>query len=271
MVPVDDCATCGDPQSQHKGGKGGCRHCEFGCGEFVPEVLVERVEPVSAEGLAGTPVHAADMTPLITAEQLHAAETERDAARLALDGAREEIEQLRRGRSEATERALELAAELKGARDELSDANGRIRELACEVEQLGAQLEHAEQYARDLQDNGDVPAGTDALLDQADATNVQAITTTSTSIRELISQLREQLAEHERVEALQARRRELTQEIAAIDRQLAAARVVTDRQVRAWAKANGYDVNVRGRVSIELRAAYLKATTESNTEGAPTA
>ncbi|WP_328465483.1 hypothetical protein OHA21_43705 [Actinoplanes sp. NBC_00393] len=31
------CRECGDPQSQHKGGKGGCRHCELGCARYEPE------------------------------------------------------------------------------------------------------------------------------------------------------------------------------------------------------------------------------------------
>lgn len=295
-----DC-TCGHPQSKHKLGKNGCRGCDIGCARFVPETPAElAVEPVLAEELAAVAeeadeapecscamsessmvscaVHGYDAPdpdrPMVERVEPQSAEDSRStSARLreverelaAVDAAAgrdiakpdeplvERVADLLRGRTEATERALELAAELRGARDE--------------VDTLTVQLEHAEQYARDLQDNGDVPTTTDHLLAQADATKVPAIVRTGDSIRDLIGQLREQLAEHDRVDGLRTelaqieeRAEQLRAEIAKAEADEPAKPQPTDREVREWARAMRIDVDPRGRVSMALRNRYLEAT-----------
>lgn len=141
------------------------------------------------------------------------------------------VADLLRGRTEATERALELAEEVRDLRDlaeampcgwcdgtgvapeerfgrdqdgapvvdgpqpcpegcevvawlnaERNDAADVERDLAAarrEIESLGAQLEHAEQYARDLQDNGDVPPIDGLVLVDFDAQHCRSCGWTS--------------------------------------------------------------------------------------------
>lgn len=323
---ADECATCGHPQSQHKTGKGGCRACDLGCARYEPETAAQpTVEPVPLDGLdlakpdpgASTSarlVHAIrERDRLQENETRWAAEVESierarheardELARVDIAAGRdiakpdeplvERVVDLRRGRTEATERALELSAELTAEADahretqaEASRLGGELglcqvdlAQARAEIERLEAQLEHAEHYARDLQDNGDVPAGADALLARADATKVPAITATSDSIHNLLDRLREQLSEHDRLDGLRVEALQLEERLAEIRRVLAEAEqppapIVTDKTIREWARANGRTVDGRGRVSMELRAEYLRAhqSNESTiTEGAPTA
>ena len=48
---MSDCDYCGDPKTQHKGGTGGCRHCELGCARFVPSATAPVDEPQDLAGL----------------------------------------------------------------------------------------------------------------------------------------------------------------------------------------------------------------------------
>lgn len=41
------------------------------------------------------------------------------------------------------------------------------------------------------------------------------------------------------------------------------------RDIRVWAKTNGYNIGARGRISKEIRDAYLKSQLVSVQHGAP--
>lgn len=298
-----DCGTCGDPQTQHKGGKGGCRHCEFGCAEFAPDVAAEaaekeRVLTAVAEvcedqaGQARTELGQRSASErLREVEQAHASLVEQ------IEGAEQQIAQLERERDSFARNEEKLAArrdelfdegvglksELTEVRNELAKQHERAthfegragdqlvatvkaqqeaKTLQARVDELEALLVHAEQYARDLQDNGDVADGLCALLDRATDAGAHALLTAG-KIRGLFTELREQLAEQDRRDGLLTRREQLAAEIAAIDRELlgpqAADPAENDRTVRAWAVSAGLEVNPRGRIPDWVRDKYREA------------
>jgi hypothetical protein len=161
------------------------------------------------------------------------------------------VADLLRGREEATARALELAAELADLNRDRSELRERIGDLSREVGELTAQLEQAT---------------TDHLLAQADVTEAPAILATADSIRDLITQLREQLADHERLDALRVELGQLEERAAVIRSELAEAEkplppVVPDKTIREWARKNGFEVDARGRIPVWLRGQYLQAHT----------
>ena len=324
--------TCGHPQSQHKGGKGGCRNCDLGCARFEPETAAEpAVAPVPAEELAAVAVGAQlDITAerddlkrqLDDLGKLHMdlarelGETKKDIARhkseaaslraandklvdiaherddalgelakvlaehAALNQLAERmehaagcdpddpfedavavVEMLRRGRDEATERALDLAAELKGARDEIGT--------------LKAQLGHAEPHENTIA----------ALFAQAEASGTPELIGAASAIRGQLGQLELDLAAHARTEQLRAELAQVEERAAEIRRELgedtpAPPPPVDNRLVREWAGQNGFAVAPRGPIPPGVIAAYRQAhsvphSTHSaaihHTEGAPTA
>lgn len=280
---------CGCGQPEHHVGRKGCKHCKectrFRAAEELPAAAGEPVgqaaEELASGGVVLGPVaeflsgtgsgcmldlarpdpgvpdrlrEALDSNGelskalFLQGQRLKRAETERDG--LAAEAIR-----LRAGLADANVRAGERAEELTAARAELSAANARIRDLACEREQAT----QAMQAMADLKPADSI----DALLDQADATGNPAIQHTSDTIRDLTTHLREQLADHARLDDLRAQKAGLEQQLADIVRQLADAEkpaaVVPDRTIRIWARENGHDVDARGRVPMELRALYLQA------------
>jgi hypothetical protein len=270
-MALADCGTCGDPQTQHKGGKGGCRRCEFGCAEFAPDVAAEaaekeRVLTAVAEVCEDQAEQArGELGQQSTSARLREVERERDQIREDLGVARRDVERLAAERDAALLMPERLREEAVGLGLKLTGARETIVALTVRVESLGAELEHAEQYARDLQDNGDVPDQLATLLDRAMASVVPEAVKTAETIRGLFGQLRDQLAEHDRREELLTRREQLAAEIAAIDRELlgpqAADPAESDRTVRAWAVSAGLEVNPRGRIPDWLRDRYREAHT----------
>lgn len=259
---------CGCGQNEHHIGKKGCKHCP-GCSRFraAEELPVAAVEPAPAEGPA---VEETDDTPdCCEGEPVQAADL--DLARP--DPGASTSARLREALDSCTELTKELFAvthRLNRAEGERDDALGQLTGVQMdladareEIERLqGALNNTAEAYVETTKDLAAVDR-IDALLDQADATGNPKIQHTSDTIRELIAQLREQLAEHHRLEQLRAELEQIAERAAEIRRLLADAEkpaaIIPDRTVRIWARENGYDVDARGRVSMELRAAYLQA------------
>lgn len=93
-----------------------------------------------------------------TSAALRRVEQERDDLTQQLKASRSEGVQLSRRIYSLLKERDDALAELASARQELDQATARVLELASRVNELEALLEHAEQYARDLQDNGDVTA-----------------------------------------------------------------------------------------------------------------
>ena len=164
-----DC-TCGHPQSQHKSGKQGCRNCDIGCARYEPDEAAQVAE-----------------TERVLTAVAEVCEDQADRARVELGqpSTAAQLDELRRGRDEAVERALELAEGLASTRQELEQFRRREERIQAEwrdllialgidpdgavpvlmaakqvrgdldqalarVDELAAQLEQAEQYARDL-------------------------------------------------------------------------------------------------------------------------
>lgn len=123
--------VCGCPQGRHLMGRRDCRSCQT-CSEYEPATEAEVV--------------AFDVAALLGEVQ---ADVTREAA-------------LERERDEWRERAGRLETL---AVDRLA-ATVKAQRRVAELETL---LEHAEQYARDLQDEGVVPAGTVVVLFAYDA------------------------------------------------------------------------------------------------------
>jgi hypothetical protein len=306
-----DCRTCGDPQSRHKLGKGGCRGCDIGCARFEPETAAEPVEPVPADELVSVADDAVPYTsarPMLSFdavnEQLREVERERDEARAAvadvegerkltaeqrdeaerardelavavdrlqerlgeasdlLTAKRAELEQMGEFRAEAIATVREVAGERDAARGDLATEVEAHRKTQLERNQYRAQVEQLDKSLAKLE----APSGLDALLAQADATEVPAIVQTGDSIRDLITQLREQLADHERLDALRVELGQLEERAAVIRSELAEAEkplppVVPDKTIRDWARKNGFEVDARGRIPVWLRGQYLQAHT----------
>lgn len=141
-----DCATCGDPQSQHKGGRGGCRHCEFGCGEYVPDETADAAE-----------------TERVLTAVAEVCEDQAEKARVELGqpSASERLREVERERDEWHERSSHFEArvvdqlsETVKAQRELAAARQEIERLAEDVLQCGLALdssrEELEQLRADL-------------------------------------------------------------------------------------------------------------------------
>jgi hypothetical protein len=134
--------VCGHPQGRHLLARRDCKSC--------PECT--RFEPAELAGL--------DVTALLGEVQADADREAELAARLAdvereRDEARRDATSARRRVNESTEAealALEQAARSRRERDEA------VAERRAEAERLGALLEQAEHYARDLQERGIEPA-----------------------------------------------------------------------------------------------------------------
>jgi hypothetical protein len=144
-----DC-TCGDPRTEHKRGTGGCRNPECGCGKYVASGvggIVESIGPFDpGNGCVLQVSSVLDVGALL-------AEVQGDADREAELAAR--LAEAERG---AAEVAMELAAlQLRHARE--------VRELRERIAELEVLLEHAEQHARDLQDDGVVLPADGVLID----------------------------------------------------------------------------------------------------------
>lgn len=112
------CAECGDPQSQHKGGTGDCRRCEYGCARFE-EVYVPAVH---------RPTPHLDR---LKADLAQMAELRAEAVARVAEVARQR-DDLRVGRDQAVERALTLAEENAALRAELAKHVRAVGRLIAE-------------------------------------------------------------------------------------------------------------------------------------------
>lgn len=143
MDADDPVCLCGDAKSQHRLGRRGCKALDCGCSAFeAVEAPINLSTRIIAEARPKT--------------HLEAVKGERDKAE--------------RGEQSTSAQLREVERELADVRNQLTEmaemraeAVARIREVAKQrgdalvrVTELEALLAHAEQYARDLQDNGDV-------------------------------------------------------------------------------------------------------------------
>jgi subtilisin family serine protease len=116
------------------------------------------------------------------------------------------------------------------------------------------------------------------LLDQAEATQIPKLQRTAGKVRDLLADLRAQLAEHTRETQLRTEQAELEQRLAVIREQLrprrqqlapapdAASSTGTDtepavdtKKVRAWAADQGLDCSAHGRIPGAVLTAYREA------------
>jgi hypothetical protein len=114
------------------------------------------------------------------------------------------------------------------------------------------------------------------LLDQAEATKIPKLQRAAGKVRDLLADLRAQLAEHTRETQLRAEQAELEQRLAVIREQLRPRRqqpaptpapdgastgadaepAVDTKKVRAWAAEQGLDCSAHGRIPGALLTAY---------------
>lgn len=182
------CLDCEHDQTRHAGGTGGCRKCDLGCKAFdsgADPRLVELVEDL-AEPVLGKPAHSDGgiVTPDMwreaaesTSARLARVTQDRDEWSRDAREARAELNEMvaRKMRmqrdldaqlAEAREQLAEAtvtARKLPAVQAELASARTELEQLRRRVPELEALLEHAEQYARDLQDHGDVAVTGDVL------------------------------------------------------------------------------------------------------------
>jgi hypothetical protein len=272
MTSTEAICLCGCGQSEHHVGKKGCKHCPGECVAFEPrpapdgsstsarlrQVEKERDEALAdAEKQRGFWRECSRSRDSVIAERDKAL-GERDLAQSKLDSALLQM----------AERETAIQAERDGALVELRAQAERGDGYAAEVTRLNRLLEQAEQDARELLDNnGDTLA---AMLDRATDAGGDALITAQ-KIRPLLDQLRAQLAEQDRRDALLTRREQLAAEIDAIDRELLGPEP-TDKEIRAWAFTNGVHVNAGGQVSKAVREQYRAAHADpaTTTEGRAT-
>jgi hypothetical protein len=124
------------------------------------------------------------------------------------------------------------------------------------------------------------PVGTlefESLLQAADATGVPRLQRAATKIRDLITELRTDLAQHTREATLRAEQAKLEAQLAAIKEQLRPQRTqpipptassteagpapLDAKAVRAWAQKQGLYCPARGRIPDAVTDAYQQAVT----------
>lgn len=152
-VPI---CECGDPQTQHKELKGGCRRCEIGCARYVEDK--DATAKAQAE-FAG--VDVADARQLVEAH----AEKERRAAEshaARLRRVEEERDAAVHEAAKARAQAAGLGAELASARTELEE----LAKLRQRTDALVTEAQRLREQNRKLDNDREV---LDARLAQAHA------------------------------------------------------------------------------------------------------
>jgi hypothetical protein len=104
------------------------------------------------------------------------------------------------------------------------------------------------------------------LIGRAIATDIPRFVRLADKVQDLLDQLDEQLAEHEKGKKLRAEAEQLEQRLAQIKRELSPKRAtpapavpapaVDSKAIRAWAAANGVDCPDRGRIPSSVLAAF---------------
>jgi hypothetical protein len=198
--------VCGCPQGRHLMGRRDCRSCQT-CSEYEPADVQPEASPepvvLDVTALLGEVQADADREAELTVEVERLRREIRDLSEHIpcgwcdglgvapgerfgrdADGAPNVDEDrpcpegckvpawLQAERNDAADNERELADAKRQISDLYKNEEIRarlLRERSAEIKSLRVQLEHAEQYARDLQDDGVVPAGTVVVLFAYDA------------------------------------------------------------------------------------------------------
>jgi chromosome segregation ATPase len=125
-----DC-RCGHPQSQHAGGRRGCRNCDLGCSRFEPDEAAAAAERTRVlEAVATVCASQADQARMELGQQPTSARLQLVEAELS--SARQEIAACEAERAGAQERLAEVEHE----RDELARAGDRLQQRLDEFSDL---------------------------------------------------------------------------------------------------------------------------------------
>lgn len=170
-----------------------------------------------------------------------------------------------------------IAAETRQPRGDVAlTIDGYAKNDRSRAQQLALAWQRANPAARHTpQPAPATPAGPDHIADLLTAaadSGVPRLVRAADRIQDLVDQLGEQLAEHERGQALRSEADRLEKRLAEIRRELGpkrqpaliahgeqAAELVDRKAIRAWAAASGIACPDRGRVPSHVIAAYKEA------------
>jgi hypothetical protein len=171
MAADDPVCLCGDKRSEHRLGRKGCKALDCGCSAFEAADDAAEKERVNRALIPVLEDNAdrmrAELGEQSISARLREVERELFETQELVDQKQQRLMEASdlltatRARQEQTERERDMAqAKLDSALLQSAAEVARVREqrdgFAARVDELQVLLEHAEQYARDLQSNGDV-------------------------------------------------------------------------------------------------------------------
>lgn len=150
------CRDCGDPKSQHKGGTGGCRHCELGCARFVPET------PQDLTGLEQdlAELEATDPAVAEAAKQLDETTSAIVSASEQLRTTRASLARVERERDEARAAVADVEQHRKLAAERLTRVETELRLAEASLKAMADDLRAAQEEAHTLRNSEDLEVAT---------------------------------------------------------------------------------------------------------------